>query len=134
MAEKDKILLEVVTPEGAVFSGMVESIVVPAEVGSTGILAGHAPLLTTLNIGVLRYVREGQEGKIAISKGFMSVQDNEAEVLVSTAEKAENIDVERAAASAERARQRLASQEKIDRARAEASLARATARLSAAGR
>ena len=114
----EKISLEVVTPEKEVFNAMVDSIILPAVAGSTGILYNHAPLLTVLQPGVLIYRDNGQEGRI---------------VLVSAAEKAEDIDTARALASAERARTRLAErQEGLDVVRAEASLHRALARLKAA--
>ena len=133
MTESDKIYLEIITPAGEVLRCMVESISVPAVMGSTGILADHAPLLTVLNTGVLSYRAEGVEHLVAISSGFMEVNNNEAQILVKTAEKAEDIDINRAEAAAERARRRLTdSNANIDRARAEAALARATIRMKVA--
>ena len=129
----EKISLEVVTPEKEVFNAMVDSIILPAVAGSTGILYNHAPLLTVLQPGVLIYRDNGQEGRIAVSNGFMELNNNVARVLVSAAENAEDIDTARALASAERARTRLAErQEGLDVVRAEASLHRALARLKAA--
>jgi len=134
MGERDKIRLEIVTPDKEVFHNMVESFTVPAVMGSTGILYNHAPLLTVLEPGVLTYRMDGKEGCLAISRGFLEMRDNEAEILVDSAEKPEDIDVERAKASEQRARERLAQPRtsEIDRDRAEASLARALARQKAA--
>lgn len=130
MSESDKIYLEIITPEGEVLHCMAESVSVPAVMGSTGILANHAPLLTVLTTGVVSYRCDGSEHLLAIGGGFMEVINNKAQLLVKTCEKEEDIDVDRAEAAAERARKRLAdANANIDRARAEAALARASTRL-----
>jgi F-type H+-transporting ATPase subunit epsilon len=130
--EKDNIRLEVVTPEGQIFNEMVESVSVPAVIGSTGILYNHAPLMSALEIGVVKYTCEGAVAKIAIGGGFMEVKDNEVMVLVKTAEKAEDIDLVRAQNSLERAMQRIQEHPiGTDIERAKISLARAKARLAA---
>ena len=130
--EKDNIRLEVVTPEGQIFNEMVESVSVPAVIGSTGILYNHAPLMSALEIGVVKYTCEGAVAKIAIGGGFMEVKDNEVMVLVKTAEKAEDIDLARAQNSLERAMQRIQEHPgDTDIERAKISLARAKARLAA---
>jgi F-type H+-transporting ATPase subunit epsilon len=132
MAEQDKIRLEIVTPEHEVFHAMVERFSVPTLMGSTGILYNHAPLLTVLTAGVISYVSEGESGKIAVSGGFMELRDNEAEILVPTAEKASEIDKARAVAAADRARHRLENRSSgLDEERARAALMRAMARLHA---
>ncbi len=126
----DQIRLEVVTPEREVFHAMVESFVVPAEIGPTAILYNHAPLVTVLKQGVLRYQKDGVEGKIALGNGFLEVRENEAELLVSWAQLAEDIDVARAIAARDRARKRLREHAAgLDEARAQAALERALARL-----
>ena len=133
MAE-DNIRLEIVTPEGQVFHQMVEWFYVPSQLGPTGILIGHAPLVTALVPGLLRLRREGREEFMVVGDGFLEMRDNEAEILVHNAEIVEEIDVERALAARERAQKRLAEhQEDLDALRAEAALARANARLSAKG-
>ncbi|NLO89352.1 MAG: F0F1 ATP synthase subunit epsilon [Clostridia bacterium] len=134
MAEKI-LTMEVVTPERHVIKTEADSIVVPAAEGYLGILPNHAPLITSLRIGVVRYRQEGQEKRMAISGGFMEVADNVVTILADTAELAEEIDVDRATASKERALQRLRERkENLDYARAQMSLQRAIARLKAAGR
>ncbi|MEG1536915.1 MAG: ATP synthase F1 subunit epsilon [Clostridiales bacterium] len=135
MTDTDKINVEIITPEKRVFHGYVERLNVPAAVGSTGVLADHAPLLTVLVPGVVEYQSQGQTGRVAISDGFMEVLNNEVQLLVKTAELAENIDEARALASLARAKKRLADKQAgLDRVRAEAALAKALARLKAIGK
>lgn len=132
MAEQDKIRLEIVTPEREVFHAMVERFTAPTMLGSIGVLHNHAPLLTVLVEGVISYVKDGETGKIAVNRGFLELRDNEAEILVSTAEKAEDIDKARAIAACDRARRRLEERAAgLDGTRARAALMRALARLHA---
>ncbi len=124
--------LEVVTPERVVYSGQVTSLQAPGSEGGFGVLAGHIPLLTGLQIGRLRFVEEdGNEVKMAISGGFVEVRREQVSVLAETAERIEEIDVERAEAARRRAEEELARarEERVDRARAQAALARAINRL-----
>lgn len=134
MAEKI-IEMEVVTPEQHVVSVQAESVVVPAFEGYLGVLPDHAPLITQLGIGVISYMWNGQEKKIAITGGFMEVENNKIVILADTAETAEDIDVGRAGSARERAEQRLKEKNQaVDYIRAQAALQRATTRLKAAGK
>ena len=129
------IKLEVVTPERPVFDEEIRMVVAPAIDGDIGILPGHTPLVTGLEIGVLKVEKEGEETRyISISEGFMEVQPEQINVVVRTAELEEEIDVERAKSAKERAKDRLerAHQERIDAARARAALERAASRINAA--
>lgn len=128
--------LEIVTPEKMLLSQDVESVVVPGVEGSLGILAGHAPLMSELGIGVLTLKdTDGKEIDYAISGGFVQVYSNTVRVLADSAEPGDSIDVERAEASLRRAQDRLkANEAEVDFARAEASLKRALSRLKAAHR
>ena len=126
--------LEVVTPVRVTYSGQVASLQAPGSEGSFGVLAGHIPLLTALQIGRLHFVEAGgSEVQMAISGGFVEVGRTQVAVLAETAERIEEIDVERAEVARQRAEERLAQaragQEKIDAARAEAALARAINRI-----
>ena len=95
--------LEVVTPERVAYSGQVASLQAPGSEGSFGVLAGHVPLLTSLQIGRLRFVEEdGSEVQMAISGGFVEVGREQVAVLAETAERVEEIDVERAEAARQR--------------------------------
>ena len=123
----------VVAPDGQVFRKEVEFVVVPGVAGEIGILPNHAPLVAGLGIGVIRYTDEGVVRKIAISGGFMEVANNKVTVLAKTAEKAEDINVERAKAAKERAEKRLQERRPdTDILRAQIALQRAIARLKAA--
>jgi len=127
--------LEVVTPSRTVIATEAESIIVPAVEGRIGFLAGHAPIVAGLTVGILEFgpVR-GSKQRMAITGGFVEVADDKVSVLADAAELAEEIDVARAMAAKERAERRLREKaENIDRARAEAALARAVNRLRAAG-
>ncbi|MBI4831306.1 MAG: F0F1 ATP synthase subunit epsilon [Candidatus Lindowbacteria bacterium] len=127
--------LEIVTLKRTVFSDNVECITAPGGLGYLGVLAGHAPLLTNIEIGVISLKLEGKpDMKMSVGEGFLVVTQKGTTLLVDTAEKKEEIDVERARASMARARERLGSKDpQIDVVRAEASLRRAIARLKLAG-
>ncbi|ABB15344.1 F0F1 ATP synthase subunit epsilon [Carboxydothermus hydrogenoformans] len=131
----DKIKLEVVTPERVVANEHVDFVVAPGVEGEIGILPFHAPLITSLDIGILRYTVEGKTEKIALSGGFLEVKGNKVVVLANAAERGEEIDVERAQRALERARERLARRTPdIDVLRAELAMRRALNRLKAAGK
>jgi F-type H+-transporting ATPase subunit epsilon len=133
----ETIKLEVVTPRGAVLSEDVDIVTAPGYGGEFGVLANHAPLLSTIKIGVMTYKKGGKVEQIMISGGFCKVSDNKITFLVESAESGREIDVDRALRAKERAEKRLAAarlqQEKINQARAEAAMQRALARLKAAG-
>ena len=134
MAAAPKIQLDVVTPEKLAYSEQVDLIEAPAIDGLIGIWPKHAPLVTAMQIGVVRVVKDGEESQIAISEGFMEVQPERINLVVRTAELPEEIDIERAEAAKERAEEKLEKDhEKVDFAKAEAAYDRALARLKAAG-
>lgn len=136
MAEKLK--LEVVTPKGAVVSKEVDIVTAPGYGGEFGVLANHAPFLSTIKVGVLTYKTGAQEETLMVSGGFCEVSNNKLTFLVESAERGADIDVERAMRAKERAEKRLAEaqaqKEKFDRTRAEAALQRALSRLKVAER
>ena len=128
---EDKIRMEVVTPEGAVFDGYVSAITAPSTLGSLGILYNHAPLMTSLDIGILEYTKEGKKYKMAVFGGFLEVNENHITVLADVAEMSDSIDKARAERALERARKRLAERDAtIDVVRAETAVKRALTRLS----
>jgi F-type H+-transporting ATPase subunit epsilon len=134
MADRN-VVVDIVTPERIVYSEPADFLVVPGIEGYLGILPLHAPIVSGLNIGVLKVIKEGKETKVAISGGFMEVNENRAVILADTAERADEIDVHRAEAARERAEQRLANKSyDIDIARAEMALRRAITRLKASGK
>lgn len=128
---------EIVTPEGVVYDGRVDIVVVPGEMGELGILPRHAPLVSRTVIGEAR-VNEGGNGWkfMAVGNGYVKMQFDRLLLLVNTAENAVDIDVERAQAALERAEQFLAraGEEGVDIHRAEQSRRRAANRLKVAGK
>ena len=128
--------LEIVTPDHLVVHDAVSMVTMLGKNGYLGILPGHAPLLTELDIGELAYARNGSTHYLAISRGFAEVLPDRVIVLAQTAERPEQIDVERAEHARQRAEERLKkfSDPTIDMERARAALARAMARLQAARR
>ena len=128
-----QIHLEVVTPSGAVVSDDVDIVTAPGVGGEFGVLANHAPFLSTIKTGTLSYKKDKQTHYLMVSGGFSEVSNNRITFLVESAEYGHDIDVERAMRAKERAEKRLAEaqshSEKINRARAEAALQRALARL-----
>jgi len=101
------IKLEIVTVERLVFSGDVDFVSAPGVMGTLGILPKHAPLMTALDVGELRFKRGDEEESFAIGGGFMEVLPDRVIVLADTAERAEEIDLERAEAARQRAEKLL---------------------------
>ena len=105
----DKLQLEIVTPERSVLTEQVDEVVLPSLEGYMGVLPGHAPLLTQLDVGEVSY-RVGQQRKyLAISGGYAEVQRGSVSVLARTAELSEEIDLERATRAKEKAESALKS-------------------------
>ena len=134
----EKINLEVVTPKGAIVSEEVDIVTAPGFAGEFGVLANHAPFLSTIKIGTLRYKKDGTENELMVSGGFCEVSNNKITFLVESAERGHEIDADRALQAKERAEKRLLQarqqQEKFDITRAEAAMQRALARLKIAQR
>src|SRR3954452_17893386 len=97
-----KLRLEIVTAEREVFADDVDMVVAPGGEGELGILPRHAPLLTTLQPGVLRLKKDGDETYMAVSGAFMQVYPDHLLVLPDSAERADETEEGRA----EEARQR----------------------------
>lgn len=128
--------LEIVTPDRQVVHDLVESVTIPGKGGYLGILPGHAPLLSELRTGEVVYSRDGTKHYLAVSWGFAEVLPSRVIILVQTAERAEEIDLARAAQALERAEERLKefTDPTIDAERAREAYERALARLQAARR
>ena len=127
----EKLILEVVTPQKAIVSEEVQSVVAPGSEGEFGVLKGHTTFLTSLKIGVLRYKETGGTDRyLFVNGGFAEVLPDKVTVLAESAERRKDIDVARAEDAKRRAEDRLARQsDEIDRARAEAALKRAIFRI-----
>jgi F-type H+-transporting ATPase subunit epsilon len=128
----DKLHLEVVTPAKVALEKDVDSVVAPGSEGEFGVLPGHVSFLSGIVPGELRYTAGSEKETLALSSGFAEVFKNKVSILVDAAERASEIDADRARKALERAKERLArdrSDKDIDFARAEAALRRAVARL-----
>lgn len=133
----DRIFLEIVTPNKLIFSGYVEEVYLPGANGYLGILPGHAPLISELQIGEISYRPKGRQKMeyVACSWGVAEVLPEKVSVLAEVAEKATEIDVARAQQAKERAEKRLYSKDPdVDFRRAQLALQRALIRLQVAAK
>ncbi len=130
----DTFLLEVATPNRLLVREQVTEAQIPAANGYVGILPEHAPLLAALGVGEVSFLVDGQRRGVVVSGGFLEVQPEHVRVLADGAEKAEEIDVERARQALKRAEERLKDprEQNIDISRALNAMKRAQARLGAA--
>jgi F-type H+-transporting ATPase subunit epsilon len=135
MAEK-QLLLEVVTPDRLVLSTEAEVVVCPGVEGQFGVLVGHIPFLSALDIGEMYYKAGGKTEYLAVSGGFAEVTGSKVTIVAEAAELGREIDVERARRAKERAEKRMAAGKTadLDWARAEAALRRSLVRAKVAGR
>ena len=128
----DKLLdLEIVSSEKIAAKGKVESISAPGTVGEFQVLYNHAPLVSSLGVGLIRIVNEfGEKTSFSTTGGIFEVRDNKVTILAETIESKEEIDIERAKNSIKRAEDRLKSGEKgIDIMRARYAIKRSLNRL-----
>ncbi len=99
--------LEIITPERTLVKEEVDIVEAKGAYGEFGVLPGHTQFLTTLEIGEIRYTKDGVTRYLSSSGGFAEVVDDKVTMLLDTAESAEDIDVERAKRAMERAEERL---------------------------
>ena len=129
------IHLNIVTPTRKVVDRQVDEVVLPGSEGYLGVLPGHAPLLTGLHVGEISYRAEGATHYAAVAWGFAEVHDDQVSVLAEVAERAEEIDLERARRAHERAVQRLRQGgDDLDWDRARVALMKSLARIRVAER
>ncbi len=95
-AATDKIRLEVVTPAGMVVSAVVDEVTLPGVEGEFGVLPGHVPFLTALKMGEMTYKQGAETHYLAVFWGYVEVTAHKVMVLAETAEKAVDIDMDRA--------------------------------------
>ena len=127
----EKLQLEVVTPDRLVLSESVDIVMAIGSLGEFGILPNHVPFLSPLMAGELRYRKDNQLDYMVVTGGFVEVSQNKVTVLAEAAERAREIDLDRAKRAKERAEKRMAQakSEAVDYIRAEAALRRALLRL-----
>jgi F-type H+-transporting ATPase subunit epsilon len=130
----EEITLEVVTPEKMVFSGKVDEVTLPGTEGEFGVLRGHEPFLTSVDIGELYFLTGGKKYYYAVNTGYAEVTGSKVTVLIETAERADAIDKDRAIKAKETATASLAqlNKEHEDYEKMRMALARAINRISVA--
>ena len=129
----DTFQLEIVTPSRLLVKDVAEEAQIPGLSGYLGILPGHAPLITELAVGVITYKASGATHALSVAWGFAEVLPDKVTILAETAERPQEIDVERAQKAKDRAEQRLKSSDpQVDFTRAEDALQRAETRLNVA--
>ena len=134
MADEKTFPFEILTLQKLFLREEIRFVIAPGQEGVFEVLAHHAPFVFALKPGALRIrLPDGQEQYVAVGTGFLVVQKERTTVLTRSAERPEDIDVERARRAKERAEQRLQQKSPdFEMARAEASLQRALARLKVA--
>lgn len=136
--EASKLTVEIVTGERVVYSESgVDMVVAPGAEGQLGILPRHAPLFSLLAGGELRIKRGTDQEILTVFGGFLEVSNNRVLILSDTAERIEEIDLERAEAARQRAETALREAKSgggLNLAQAEAELRRARVRLAVANR
>jgi F-type H+-transporting ATPase subunit epsilon len=131
----EKVNLEVVTPAKVLLRREVDMVVLPGTEGEFGVLPGHVSFLSGIVPGELHYTAGSERGYVALTAGFAEVFNNRVSVLVDAAEKAGEIDLERARSALLRAKERLGqdrSGKEIDFLRAEGAMKRAMGRIKVA--
>jgi F-type H+-transporting ATPase subunit epsilon len=131
----ETIDLTIVTPERSLIREQVDELQIPGAAGYFGVLPGHAPLFSELKIGEVSYRQGDRWSYVSVAWGFVEVQPNQVRILAETAERAQEIDVERAARAKQRAEQRIAQGgQNIDYNRALIALERALIRIQVAAK
>jgi F-type H+-transporting ATPase subunit epsilon len=135
MALPAHLALEIVTPDRAIVHDSVDEVQVPGSEGYFGVLPGHTPLLSMLQVGQLWYRKGTEKFYLSVAFGLAEVLPDRVIILAQIAERAEEIDVDRAQAARQRAEQQLADRSRDqDLERARISLMKALTRLNVAHR
>ena len=129
----ETLLLDIVTPYGHIFTEEVDEVLAPGSEGEFGVLPEHAPFLTTLKIGILTYKKGSETGHFFMNWGYAEVGPDKVTILADSAEKSDEIDIERAKEAMKRAEELLKQAADIDEARATAAVERAAARIHLGG-
>nr|QCI08390.1 ATP synthase CF1 subunit epsilon [Ptilothamnion sphaericum] len=128
-----RLQIRVIAPDKIVWDATAEEIILPSSTGQLGILANHIPLLTAIDIGVMRVRIDKEWQPIILLGGFAEIENNKITILVNGADKVSNIDINEAQIELEKASNILteakSSKEKIE---ATQKLRKARARVQAA--
>jgi F-type H+-transporting ATPase subunit epsilon len=128
------LTVKVIAPDQTILDTVAEEVILPSSTGQLGILTDHAPLISALEIGVLRYRKDKAWNAIALTGGFAEVEENEVTVLVRSGELGSTINVEEARkklADAEQALAGIKAEDKQGKIQAEQNLRMARARVQA---
>ncbi|EAE4960425.1 F0F1 ATP synthase subunit epsilon [Listeria monocytogenes] len=125
--------VSIVTPDGSVYEGVAQMVIARTKAGELGILPGHVPLVAPLKIDIVRLKVESGEEWVAVNGGFMEVNGEEVNILADTAEREQDIDIDRAEKAKQRAEEELsrAKEQKVDEVMAQLALQRAINRIHA---
>jgi F-type H+-transporting ATPase subunit epsilon len=135
MAIPTHIELRIVTPERLVIRETVDEVQIPGSEGYFGVLPGHTPLLSSLAVGEMWYRKGTEKTYISLAFGFAEVLPDSVTILAQLAERADEIDVERAEAARKRAEERLAHpKSEMDYERARIALTKSLSRLQVSSR
>ncbi len=135
MAIPPSLTLDIVTPDRSILHEQVDEVEIPGAEGYFGVLPGHTPLLATLKVGELWYRKGSERYFLSLAFGFAEVLPDRVTILAQIAEKAEEIDIERAEEEKKRAQEALArASVDVDLERARASMLKALVRLQVATR
>jgi F-type H+-transporting ATPase subunit epsilon len=130
MAQPSHLALSIVTPDRAIVHEQVDEVQAPGAAGYFGVLPGHTPMLALLQVGTLWYRKGAEKHHLSIAGGVAEVAADRVIVLATIAERADEIDVDRAQASRQRAEKRMAERQgDLDLERARISLLKALTRL-----
>jgi len=130
--EMNRIMMSVQTPEGSGLKEAVAEVVLPSASGQLGVLAGHAPMMTAVDTGVLRYKKDGTWFPLVVMSGFAKVENNQLSILCNDIEQPEDIDMEEAKKELEEATSALGSAEsKAEKLKASSQVKKASARVQA---
>ena len=131
-----EMMLEIVTPEGLVFKGVIDGVTIPGTDGEFGVLKGHAPLLGSVGIGTLSITRDNKKTFYAVNTGYVKVSPTNVTLLVETAERADMIDLRRAELARQRAEEKMGklSRDAGEFEKTRVALMRAITRINTSGR
>ena len=135
MALPSSIELQIVTPDRLLLREAVDEVEIPGSEGYFGVLPGHTPLLAALAVGEMWYRKGEEKTYLSIAFGFAEVLPDRVTILARLAERADEVDVDRAEAARKRAEERLAQQQTaVDYERARTALLKSMVRLNVSSR
>ncbi len=131
-----EMTLEIVTPEGIVFKGVIDGVTIPGTDGEFGVLKGHAPLVGSVGIGTLNIAKDNKKTFYAVNTGYVKVSPTNVTMLVETAERADMIDLKRAELARQRAEEKMGklSRDAVEFEKTRVALLRAITRINTSGR